>query len=446
MLDIKKIVFLLLSVVLTIPSMAQLDLNWPEDKQKAQNHYTRMMDAMSTANGRKPRPEDAQSAVKDYRWLAKNAPDLDNKKFSLYKTGVNIYDDLVDATEDKATKMAYQDTCLMIYDIRIEKGEDKAYVMNYKGSKLYKFYYVRKGQEKYLYDQFQEIIDLNGNKTFYSNVQYSMKVLAKNKKAGYMLSDEQIIETFTKLDEITTANIAAGGKKLEKWKQTKDKINDDLTGLVDINCEFIATNYVPKFKENPEDLAMAKKVFSMMSTAKCYDDPAWLEAAIVVNKSEPSYGMNKTIGRLMISDGRLDEGIAYLKQALEMAESGEEKGDVNYLLAQSYYQKGSKSTAKSYAVKAAGADPKKTEAYVLVGDMYMNSSGDCKGENVVETRAVYIAAYNWYAKAGNSSKMANAKAQFPSIEEIFTYGMKEGDNVTVGCWINETVQLQRRPS
>ena len=68
------------------------------------------------------------------------------------------------------------------------------------------------------------------------------------------------------------------------------------------------------------------------------------------------------------------------------------------------------------------------------------------GENIVETRAIYIAAYNWYSKAGNASKKSAAKAQFPSIEEIFTYGLKEGDDITVGCWINETVQLQRRPS
>lgn len=442
----KNIVFAFLGVIIAAPLMAQIDLNWPEDKQTAQNHYTRMLDAMSTANGRKPTAEDFQTAVKDYRWLAKKAPDLDNNKFSLYKTGINIYNGLVDNTEDKTTKMAFQDTCLAIYDIRIEKGEDKAKVMNYKGAKLYKFYYVRKGQEKYLMDQFKDIIELNRDKTFYSNIQYSMKVLAKNKKAGYMLNDEQILETFYKLESITDNNISAGGKKLEKWKQTKEKINDDLRALVEIDCEFIAKNYVPKFQENPEDIEMAKKVFSMMSTAKCYDDPAWMQAAIVVNKSEPSYGMNKTLGRMMISDGDIDSGIEYLKQALDMAESGTEEGDVYYLLAQSYFQKGSKSTAKSYAIKAASADPTKKEAYVLVGDMYMNSSKECQGENVVETRSIYIAAYNWYAKGGNSQKMANAKAQFPSIEEIFTYGMKEGDDITVGCWINETVQLQRRPS
>ena len=50
-----------------------------------------------------------------------------------------------------------------------------------------------------------------------------------------------------------------------------------------------------------------------------------------------------------------------------------------------------------------------------------------------------------YRKSGDQKSMANAKAQFPSIEDIFTENYSEGDSFKVGCWINETVTLQRRP-
>ena len=59
-------------------------------------------------------------------------------------------------------------------------------------------------------------------------------------------------------------------------------------------------------------------------------------------------------------------------------------------------------------------------------------------------RAVFIAAYAMYQKAGNSSAMANAKSQFPSQEELFLYNMEVGQSYTVGCWINETITLQKR--
>ena len=77
----------------------------------------------------------------------------------------------------------------------------------------------------------------------------------------------------------------------------------------------------------------------------------------------------------------------------------------------------------------------------------MNSYDDCKeGVSRVKDRGVFLAAYEMYQKAGDSQRMASAKAQFPSIEEIFNENMKEGESLTVGCWINETVKLERRPA
>ncbi|MDE0471989.1 MAG: hypothetical protein OXH57_08615, partial [Ekhidna sp.] len=71
---------------------------------------------------------------------------------------------------------------------------------------------------------------------------------------------------------------------------------------------------------------------------------------------------------------------------------------------------------------------------------------DCKQEqSQVDDRLVFIAAHNEYKKAGNTAGMAKAKEQFPSISDIFSEGKEEGQSVTVGCWINTTVTLERRP-
>ena len=59
-------------------------------------------------------------------------------------------------------------------------------------------------------------------------------------------------------------------------------------------------------------------------------------------------------------------------------------------------------------------------------------------------RGVFLAAYKMYEKAGNNAQMKASKEQFPSIEEIFNEGMEEGESITVGCWINESVTLKRR--
>ena len=63
---------------------------------------------------------------------------------------------------------------------------------------------------------------------------------------------------------------------------------------------------------------------------------------------------------------------------------------------------------------------------------------------MVQDRAVFIAAYNMYSRGGNATKMANAKAQFPSVENVFNETRNKGDRITIGCWINETVTLDTR--
>ena len=97
------------------------------------------------------------------------------------------------------------------------------------------------------------------------------------------------------------------------------------------------------------------------------------------------------------------------------------------------------------AYEALSAKPGSKEAYNLIGNLYFTSFDDCKGEqSQVQDRAIFIAAYDMYKKAGNSAQMAASKEQFPSIEDIFNEGKEEGDQVTIGCWINTTVNLQRR--
>ena len=92
-------------------------------------------------------------------------------------------------------------------------------------------------------------------------------------------------------------------------------------------------------------------------------------------------------------------------------------------------------------------DPSRKEAYKIVGDLYMTSYNDCRqGVSKVDDRGVFLAAYKMYERAGDRKSMSNAEKQFPSMEEIFELSLKEGQNLTVGCWINETVTLKRRPA
>ena len=133
--------------------------------------------------------------------------------------------------------------------------------------------------------------------------------------------------------------------------------------------------------------------------------------------------------------------------AVDLAETNEDAYDVIMGQAKCASKLGRKSQARSYArnalVKKSGAK----DAYNLIGNLYFSSSTECnQGKSRVIDRGSFIAAYEMYKKAGNSAQMSASIDQFPSIGEIFEEGYEEGDMITVGCWINETVKLQRRPA
>ena len=55
-----------------------------------------------------------------------------------------------------------------------------------------------------------------------------------------------------------------------------------------------------------------------------------------------------------------------------------------------------------------------------------------------------MAAYEMFRRAGDGAGMQRAQAQFPTMEEIFTYNIEEGSSYKIVCWINETVKIKKR--
>jgi len=214
--------------------------------------------------------------------------------------------------------------------------------------------------------------------------------------------------------------------------------------MVKIDCDFIANKLGPAFEKDVSNTPLAKKIMGLSLTYECTKLPVFTKAAMAVQKAEPTFGVAKLIA--IKSDAAKDRETAakYYQEALTLADNNGQKAEIYYGMANHYRARGQKAKAREYALKAA---PSMKQAYKVVGDLYMSSFNDCKGGvSKVADRAIFIAAYNMYQKAGNTRAMKNAQAQFPSMEEIFELGMEEGQVVKVGCWVNESVSVKRRPS
>lgn len=447
-----------------VTAYGQKGWKWPADsatKVKAEEMNVIQSDAVKMG--------DFKAATAPLNWLLTNAPDL-NK--SLYINGAKIYESYAKAAqkEEKAAKAesktatdkdaakavlaekatirrAYADTLMSMFDTRIEIFGDKPNVLNRKVFKAYKYFIQDYEMSEWLLEMFDEAFDIGGIKIPDANFIAYMNVIKVNAKLK-KIDEEAILDRYDVISNKVAEKIVdnkSKGKSSDNLIKYKGMIDNILTEIVDINCEFVETNMAPKFDENPEDIKLVKRMFTFMLSGKCTDSPLFISVAKQLQKMEPDYGLAKVIATKCLANKDYTCAIGYYDQALELTEDGSSKSDIYVSQGRVYKAQKNKSKARAMFSHAIAANPANKDAYTAIGDLYYYSVSECQEKvDMVKDRLVYIAAYDMYRKAGNTKKMATSKEQFPSKEELFNGDYTVGQTLSVGCWINKSVVLQTR--
>lgn len=374
-------------------------------------------------------------AVPALEWLVENTPNL-NK--SIYVNGAKIFETLALQEKDAVKKQEYIGKALLMYDKRIECFDKEAYVLNRKAFAAYKLLKGERSRYQELLDLYDRAYELNKDKLYDNNLVAYMDVMRRYKAVGNTLPDEVVFDRYFNIVEIMDVK----GDVSQSIRETVDKLL--LSIVPEIDCEIVINNFGPKFEQNPE-LKMAKKIFQLMLTGKCTEHPLAMKTGTYIQDREPNYGISKFLAITASANGDKDAAIRYFEEALTLTDENVKKAEVYLSMARIKGSQGAKSSARSLARQALAADPSQTDAYRFIGDLYMGSYDGCKGGQLrTKDRAIFIAAYGEYRKAGYSAGMQRAKNAFPSNEEIFTEGFEKGQAVTVGCWINESVIIDTR--
>ncbi len=382
-------------------------------------------------------------ALVPLEWLLENTPDL---HVSIYQNGEKVYQNLAAKETDAAKKEEYIQKGLDLFDKRVENFQKDGYVWNRKATFAYKFYNKDKTKYPYLYDTFAKAYELNGAKMSAGNLVAYMNVVYKYRFAGGDLSDEGVIEIYSNIsDALGAQRDKVSADKQSRYDKMLDQVDKLLTATVEVDCEFVETKLGPKLDQTG-DLKLAKKIFQLLLTNKCTDSPLAVKSATIINDVEPDYGVTLFIAKKAAANDDLETAFEYFEKAIGLTDDNIKKADVHLDMAKLYTGEGRKIDARSSARKALAFDPSKGDAHELIGRLYLTSFDQCKGgESKVQDRAIFIAAYDEFRRAGNRDLMEQAQAQFPSIEELFNENYSEGQSLTVGCWINVSVNLERRP-
>nr|WKN37798.1 hypothetical protein K4G66_03630 [Tunicatimonas sp. TK19036] len=416
---------------------AQNGWNWPEDKSTAQEKVVLYTDAK--------KQKDYAAAVQPITWLHENAPDLNP---SIYIDGADIYEELALKESDEAKKKEYVENALEMYDLRLKyfggNGKDGD-ILNRKANAAYKLLYKDASEYDRLMSIFQETMDKSNDVLVYYNVTPFMAVIKTQYEKG-KINDEQVLEMYERLSQMIEKQ-SASGKYAAKYVEAGEKMDSIFAGFFTMSCDQISQKLVPKLQQNPDDVDLAKRIISLSLSSSCTDQDFFMTAAeTLFDNGEEDPGLAKALGTRAMASEDYEKAKEWYQKALEISSNDQQKADITMDLGTIALKEGDKSTARKHFLEAAKMDSELSEkAYTQVGNMYMQSYDQCKGgEDVVKDRAVFLAAYEMYRQAGNTASMANAKEQFPSKEEVFTYNKEVGGQVQVGCWIGQSVTIQTR--
>ena len=415
---------------------AQQGWNWPEDpklRQLSKEKYILSNDYRKSGQ--------FELAVPPLQWLLNNTPEL-NK--SIYISGVNIFSELADIETDSARRMVLADSVLKLYDLRIQYFGEEESVIDRKNMDAYKYFRDVPSRYASLIADFEKSIEINGINMNDGNIIAYMDIVKRAKIENNQYSDDQVIEKYDLINYVINEKLEAG-QDSEKLELFKSQIDGMLSNMVTIDCNFIQNNLGPKLAANPEDIKTAKQIVIFSLQNKCADGELFMTATQIVFEKQPDYGIARLLAAKSKQDGDFETASKFFAEAAGLTEDNSKKADSYLELGDNAARRGRKPQARAHYYKALELDPSKREAYTYIGSLYYSSFDQCAGkEDWVADRSVYIAAYEMFKKGGNTKLMATMKEQFPSAEELFTRGYQVGDEFRVGCWINETVTLQKR--
>lgn len=431
--------FLISFTLVAATAFGQPGWNWPEDETlkeqaKEKQAYYKIQAQL----------DDQNATFNTLQWLYQNNPELNP---SIYIDGAKTLGIILKDEKDPERKTRLQDSLLWMYDQRVTYFGKEEKVVDRKAYDAFKQFYRNRSRYPQLLELYQKNFELNGNDVSDFNlIPYMTLAKFYYEWQPETMTGEMVLEIHSQVSDALVHKMANGGKT-EKLKKDQDKVDALLTSLDGVlSCDFIGEKLVPRLEADPTDINTAKKIFKYSLQAKCTSEAYFTTAGEIVYADNPTHNLAKALGDKYASAEDYDKAHEYYDKGIELAEVEEEKYDLYLNKANAYYKTGNKSQARATAYKASSINPNAPEPFNLIGNLYFGSFQDCKeGKSKVKDRAVFIAAQIMYKKAGNEAQMTAASEQFPSIEDIFNENYEEGDEVEIGCWINTSVSVERRP-
>jgi tetratricopeptide (TPR) repeat protein len=384
------------------------------------------------------------------------APAADGQRSFHFSDGVDIYMHKFQNETDEAKKKEYAQRILELYDQWVQCYPKEAGYA--RGRQAYNMFYTLRSDYGKLAEVLAEGLEKGGMNSEYIILDPYAHVVVWMYE-NEMMTDVEARKVHASLVELADHNIANNKNYGSYYQQAKDA----MLGTFDkiereiFDCEYFKNKFLPQYKADPDNKEVYREVYKQLVKGGCdKSDPIvyeiFLKDSIATMEdfkvNNPGFFANE-----LYKQGKFEEAIAKYEEAIAKEDDPEKLADYHLAIASIQFRKLNRySSARSSALNAAKLKPNWGQPYLLIGDMYAQSSNSC-GSNQVEKGLAVLAALDKYAYARSiddtpevqsdaSSKIARYSAYKPDKGEAFMMKIKEGQSMQVPCWIGETVKVR----
>lgn len=402
--------------------------------------------------------------IKDYKsayepWLVvfNEAPKA--KKTVLYSDGVKIVKSLLSKEKDPAKKAEYFELLKKIYDQRMKYyGNNKNYPTSYlQGMKALDMLNFKKGDMAVAKEALEYLtISLQGEPRTIQGA-----FVATYMKATVDLFKDMRIDAETVVNNyVTASNVLVEMQKIATDKN-RETIADAKVQTEQVfaqsgaaDCATIAKIFGPQLEANKANTDWLKRINRLLSNAECTEDELFFATSELLHQIEPTSSSARGLARMYVKQGDGDKAVEYYNQAINLEEDVEVKAKFYYELSAVNLSNNKYGAAKAAAYEAIALKANWGDPYLLLGKIYA-AGGKTIGEKPYEKAACYWVAVDKFAKAKavDSSEKIQSEATdlirqysqyFPSKEDLFMEGLRDGDAYTVGGFISERTTIRSK--
>ena len=362
---------------------------------------------------------------------------------NIYIQGVAIVEYCIDNAENDAVRNAFIDTLMMVYDRRIQYYDQKALVLGRKALSMAKY---TSENIKGIYEVLKESFELGKSSSEYFVLEYYMRfsIAMYNEK---QIDATKIFEIYSEISDVLAAGVSNA-----RYPETAEIVDDLFVEGGFANCEMTIEKFSPKFKAEPTNVDLAKKIKTLLIKGgdECKLSDLYLNISILLYNNEKDANSAHAIAQAYLKRKEYDKAEKYYLEAISLESEHAKKANMYYELSMVYYSTREYIKAKNAARSAIANNPNHGNAYIMIANCYAAGGSNC-GESAFERKMVYCLVVDYLVKAKSIDPECADKANeliikysayFPKAEEAFWLGIDKGSSFTVGCWINETTTVR----